>query len=162
MAESEAECFSEVKTAQKNKTEGGTETKKPKCEAEGRRCAWGDLTSRKTRRMHRETAAEMASLPWSQNNRKENKRSWIRLAFDIVLNARLGEFLKLFVHKGTQQIAQVVIIQNGCSTCPPPPPPPPKQSHKCARAWFGSQVISSEVSYWCIISVSPSFFRFVC
>ena len=75
MAESEAECFSGVKTAQNNKTEGGTETKKTKCEAEGRRCAWGDLTSRKTRGMHRETAAEMASLPWSQNNRKENKRS---------------------------------------------------------------------------------------
>ena len=78
MAESEAECFSGVKTAQNNKTEGGTETnkkKKSKCEAEERRCAWGDLTSRKTRGMHRETAAEMASLPWSQNNRKENKRS---------------------------------------------------------------------------------------
>ena len=28
--------------------------------------------SRKTGRMHRETAPEMASLPWSQNNRKEN------------------------------------------------------------------------------------------
>ena len=127
MAESEAECFSGVKTAQNNKTEGGTETnkKKTKCEAEGRRCAWGDLTSRKTRRMNRETAAEMASLPWSQDNRKENKRSWIRLAFDIVSNAKLGEFLKLFVHKGTQQIARLVIIQNGYSTCPTPPPPPP-------------------------------------
>ena len=43
-----------------------------KCESEGKRCAWGDFTSRKTRRMHRETASEMASLPWSQNNRKEN------------------------------------------------------------------------------------------
>ena len=160
MAESEAECFSGVKTAQNNKTEAGTETNKNN----NKMWIWGkishreNLTWRKTRRMHRETAAEMASLPWSQNNRKENKRSWIRLAFDIVLNAKLGEFLKLFVHKGTQQIARLVIIQNGCSTCPPPPP---KQSHKCARAWFGSQVISSEVSYWCIISVSPSFFRFV-
>ena len=28
--------------------------------------------SRKIRRMHRETAPGMASLPWSQNNRKEN------------------------------------------------------------------------------------------
>ena len=58
--------------------------------------------------MHRETAAEMASLLWSQDNRKENKRSWMRLAFDIVSNAKLGEFLKLFVHKGTQQIARLV------------------------------------------------------
>ena len=128
MAESEVECFSGVKTAQNNKTEGGNErNKKTKREAEGRRCAWEDLTSRKIRRMHRETAAEMASLPWSQNNRKENKRSWIRPAFDILLNAKLGEFLKLFVHKDTQQIARLLIIQNGCLTCPP------KQSHKRAR-----------------------------
>ena len=56
-----------------NKCEGGIERKKTcKCEAELRRCAWGNLASRKTRRMHRETASEMASLPWSQNNRKEN------------------------------------------------------------------------------------------
>ena len=125
MAESEAECFSGVKTAQNNKTEAGTETNKNN----NKMWIWGKishrehLTWRKTRRMHRETAAEMASLPWSQNNRKENKRSWIRLAFDIVLNAKLGEFLKLFVHKGTQKIARVVIIQNGCSTCPRPRPP---------------------------------------
>ena len=26
----------------------------------------------KNQKMHRETAAEMASLPWSQNNRKQN------------------------------------------------------------------------------------------
>ena len=61
MAEREVECFSGVKTAQNSKTEGGTErqkknNKQTKCEAEGRRCAWGDFTSRKTRRMHRETA----------------------------------------------------------------------------------------------------------
>ena len=121
MAESEAECFSGVKTAQNNKTEAGTETSKQKNQnVKLRKEDVPDLTSRKTRRMHRETAAEMASLPWSQNNRKENKRSWIRLAFDIVLN-KLGEFLKLFVHKGTQQIARLVIIQNGCSIWPPTP-----------------------------------------
>ena len=127
MAESEAECFSGVKTAQNNKTEAGTETNKNN----NKMWIWGkishreNLTWRKTRRMNRETAAEMASLPRSQNNRKENKRSWIRLAFDIVLNAKLGEFLKLFVHKGTQQIARLVVIQNGCSTCSPPPPDNP-------------------------------------
>ena len=107
-----------------------------------------NLTWRKTRRMHRETAAEMASLPWSQNNRKENKRSWIRLAFDIVLNAKLGEFLKLFVHKGTQQIARLVIIQNGCSTWPPPPPPPPPQTipQMCARlVWVPGYLFRSEL-----------------
>ena len=32
-----------------------------KCEAEGRICAWGNFTPRKTRRMHRETASEMDS-----------------------------------------------------------------------------------------------------
>ena len=76
MAESEAECFSGVKTAQNNKTEAGTETSKQKNQnVKLRKEDVPDLTSRKTRRMHRETAAEMASLPWSQNNRKENKRS---------------------------------------------------------------------------------------
>ena len=75
MAESEAECFSGVKTAQNNKTEAGTETSKQKNQnVKLRKEDVPDLTSRKTRRMHRETAAEMASLPWSQNNRKENKR----------------------------------------------------------------------------------------
>ena len=103
-----------------------------------------NLTWRKTRRMNRETAAEMASLPWSQNNRKENKRSWIRLAFDIVLNAKLGEFLKLFVHKGTQQIARLVIIQNGCSTCSPPPPQTIPQM--CARlVWVPGYLFRSEL-----------------
>ena len=43
-----------------------------KCEAEGKKCTWENFTWRKTRRMHRETASEMASLPWSQNNGKEN------------------------------------------------------------------------------------------
>jgi len=66
--------FSGVKTAQNNKTEGGTErNKKTKREAEGRRCAWGDLTSRKPRRMHRETAAEMASLTWPEPKQLERK-----------------------------------------------------------------------------------------
>ena len=70
MAQSELECFSGVKTAQNSKAESGIEREK---EAEGR-CTWGDFTSRKTGRMHRETASEMASLPWSQNNRTEKKR----------------------------------------------------------------------------------------
>ena len=51
MAQSELECFSGVKTAQNSKAESGIEREK---EAEGR-CAWGDFTSRKTGRMHRET-----------------------------------------------------------------------------------------------------------
>ena len=93
--------------------------------------------------MNRETAAEMASLPWSQDNRKENKRSWIRLAFDIVSNAKLGEFLKLFVHKGTQQTARLVIIENGCSTCPPPPQTIPQM---CARlVWVPGYLFRSEL-----------------
>ena len=58
MVESELESFSAVKRAQNKKTEGGIKRKKTwKCEAEGRR-AWGDFTSRKTRRTHRETASE--------------------------------------------------------------------------------------------------------
>ena len=143
MAESEAECFSGVKTAQNNKTEGGTETNKQKNQnVKLRKEDVPDLTSRKTRRMHRETAAEMAFLPWSQNSRKENKRSWIRLAFDIVLNAKLGEFLKFIVHKGTQKIARVVIIQNGCSTCPPPQTIP----QMCARlVWVPGYLFRSEL-----------------
>ena len=46
MAESEVECFGWVKTAQNSKTEGGSERKKNKCEAEGR-CAWGNLPREK-------------------------------------------------------------------------------------------------------------------
>ena len=71
MAESEVECFSGVKTAQNSKTGGGSERKK--FQAEGR-CAWGDFTLRKNRRMHR---AEMASLPWSQDKRKENAAEYV-------------------------------------------------------------------------------------
>ena len=40
--------------------------------------------------MDRETASEMASLPWGQNNQKENTARKY---------ARSGKFLKLFVHK---------------------------------------------------------------
>ena len=68
----------------------------------------------------------------------------MRLAFDIVSNAKLGEFLKLFVHKGTQQIARLVIIQNGCSTCPPPPPQTIPQM--CARlVWVPGYLFRSEL-----------------
>ena len=70
MVESEVECFSGVKTAQNSNS--GTERKK-KCKAEGR-CAWGDLTPRKNRRMHR---AQMASLTWSQDNRKEHAAEYV-------------------------------------------------------------------------------------
>ena len=76
MAKSEVECFSGVKTAQNSRTGGGTERKKKtKCEAEGRRCAWDDFTSKKTRGMHR--AEPMASMPWSQDNRKENAPEYV-------------------------------------------------------------------------------------
>ena len=55
-----------------------------------------------------------------------------------------GEFLKLFVHKGTQQLACLVIIQGGCSTCP-------QTIHS-----LGPRLsLFSEVSY----SVSPEFMR---
>ena len=56
-------------------------------------CLGRFFTSRKTRRMHGETASEMASLPWSQNKRKENAA---RTKY-----ARTAMFLKLFVHKNT-------------------------------------------------------------
>ena len=56
------------------------------------------------------------------------------LCYSIKCQTR--EFLKLFVHKGTQRLACLVIVQGGCSTCSP------KQSHINARAWFGSQAIT--------------------
>ena len=49
--------------------------------------------------MHLETASEMASLPWSQNKRKENAARIIKGKY-----AWTGKFLKLFVHKKTQQL----------------------------------------------------------
>ena len=110
-----SECFCEVKTAQNSKTEGGIERKKKtwKCKAEGKRCACGNFTSRKNRRMHRETASEMASLPWSQNNRKENA---VRTK---VSTRELGSSWS-YLGKKTQ-LSCLVIIQgvSGCSTCPP-------------------------------------------
>ena len=67
------ECFSGVKTSQNSKTEGEIERKKHEnVKLKEVRCAWSNFSSRKTRRMHRETTSEMASLPWCQNNRKEN------------------------------------------------------------------------------------------
>ena len=68
-------CFSGVQTAQNSKTEGGIKrTKHENVKLKKEDVALGDFTSRKKldRRMHRETASEMASLPWSQNNRKES------------------------------------------------------------------------------------------
>ena len=75
MAESEVKCFSGVQTAQNSKTEGGIKrTKHENVKLKKEDVALGDFTSRKKldRRMHRETASEMSSLPWSQNNRKES------------------------------------------------------------------------------------------
>ena len=62
------ECFSGVqnskKGAQNSKKEGGIERKKAcKCEAEGKRWSRVNFTSRNNRRMQRETASKMASLP---------------------------------------------------------------------------------------------------
>ena len=107
-----------------------------KCEAEGKKCAWGNFTSRKIRRMHRETASEMASLPWSQNNEKEN-------AARIKVSTRGPG--SSWSHWCTKQLATkcLVIIQGDCSTCSP------KQSHKWARALSLGPRLSlfSEVSY---------------
>ena len=61
MAESEVECSSGIKTltAQYSKTEGGIKRKKTReCEADGRR-AWGDFTSRNTRRMKTRVLSEL-------------------------------------------------------------------------------------------------------
>ena len=66
-------CFSGVKQLKiaKRKVEL-TEKKNIKREVEGR-CAFDNFTSRKTRRMHRETASEMVSLPWSQTTEKKTQ-----------------------------------------------------------------------------------------
>ena len=74
MAESEVKCFSGVQTAQNSKTEGGILRTKHKNVQLKKDEVRGAIIPRekKNRRMHRETASEMASLPWSQNNRKEN------------------------------------------------------------------------------------------
>ena len=127
MAASEVECFSGDKTAHNSQTEGWIEkTKTWKCEAEGRRCAWGNLTSRKTRRMHSEAAPDMASLPWSQNNRKENATR------TKVSTRGLGSSWSYLCANNTRlQLACLVIIQGGCSACSP------KISQKWARlVWF--------------------------
>ena len=50
------------------------------------------------------------------------------------------------MHKGTQQIARLVIIQNGCSTCPNPPPPPQTIPQMCARlVWVPGYLFRSEL-----------------
>ena len=88
-----------------------------KCEAEGRRYAWCNFTSRKPSRMHCETASEMASLPWSQNNQKENK------AHTKVSMHGLGSSWSYLCTENTTTCMSRN-IQGGCSTCSP------KQSHK--------------------------------
>ena len=87
-----------------------------KCEAGGG-CTWGDFTSRKTRRMQICVLSEFNFKSAFRSKRTYSRG--IRLAFGILWNARPGEFLKLFVHKGTQELACLVIIPGGCSTCPP-------------------------------------------
>ena len=73
MAESEVKCFSGVQTAQNSKTEGGIKrTKHENVKLKKEYVPGAILSSEKNRRMHRETASEMASLPLSQNNRKEH------------------------------------------------------------------------------------------
>ena len=97
----------------------------------------GDFTSsRKTRRMQIPVLLEFSFKSAFRNKRTDSR--CICLVFGILWNARPGEFLKLFVHKGTQQLACLDIIPSGCSLCPPPP----RQSHKYARAQFGSQAIT--------------------
>ena len=116
MAESKVECYRGVKTAK----------------AEGRRCSWGDPTLRKTRRMHSETAS----------NQRSEENVHILLIFSLETSClwystkcQLG--VPEVICKATQQLACLVIIQGGYSTCPS------KQSHKCARAaQFGSQAIT--------------------
>ena len=61
-----------------------------------------------------------------------------------------GVPLKLFVHKGTQQLARLVIIQGGCSTCSP------NQSHNCSALSLGPRLsLFSEVRY-CFTRLSLS------
>ena len=74
MAESEVKCFSGVQTAQNSKTEGGIKRTKHENVRLKKEDVPGAILPRekKNSRMPRETAPEMVSLPWSQNNRKEN------------------------------------------------------------------------------------------
>ena len=68
---------------------------------------------------------------------RECKQTWRKAKWNVS-----GEFLKLFVHKGTQQLARLLIIQGGCSTCSP------KQSHNCSALSSGPRLsLFSEVSY---------------
>ena len=67
-------CFRGVQTAQNSKTEGGIKRTKHENVQLKKDDVPGVILPRekKNRRMHRETALEMVSLPWSQNNLKEN------------------------------------------------------------------------------------------
>ena len=85
MAESEVKCFGGVQTTQNSKTEGGIKrTKHENVKLKKEDVALGDFTSRKKldRRMHRETASEMTSLP-VEPKQPERKCSWISHAFGI-------------------------------------------------------------------------------
>ena len=101
-----------LKTAQKSKKEGKLDGKTWWCEAEGR-CAWEILLWEKLE--------ECKSVCYRSSTKQTYiYPRWICPVFGILWNARPGEFLKLFVHKGTQQLACLVIIQDdaGCSLCP--------------------------------------------
>ena len=67
-------CFSGVQTAQNSKTEGGIKRTKHENVKLKKEDVPGAILPRekKNRRMHRETASKMVSLPWSQDNRKQN------------------------------------------------------------------------------------------
>ena len=129
------ECKQTWRKAKCNVSTGLIQLKKAKqrVELKGKRtwkweagggCAWGDFTSRKARRMQIRVLSQF-NFKLSFRSKRTYSRG-IHLAFGILWNARPGEFLKLFVHKGTQQLACLVIIQGGCLTCPP------KQSHNCS------------------------------
>ena len=144
MAESRVECLSGVKTAQNSKKEGAIERKKNMKMWSWRKMCLGDFTSsRKTRRMQIPVLLE-----FSFKSAFRNKRTYSRcicLVFGILWNARPGEFLKLFVHKGTQEVACLVIIPSGCSLCPPPPPDNPINTRRFS---LGPRLsLFSEVGY---------------
>ena len=122
------ECKQTWRKAKCNVSTGLIQLKKAKqkVELKGKRtwkweagggCAWGDFTSRKARRMQIRVLSQF-NFKLSFRSKRTYSRG-IHLAFGILWNARPGEFLKLFVHKGTQELSCLVIIQGGCPTCPP-------------------------------------------
>ena len=111
-----------------------------KCEAEGGGCSRGNFTSRKTRRMRRETASEMASfeasLPWSQDNWKENAAGYV-LPLVFYKMPDEGSFWSYLRRKAHNNLHVFKVAAW-----------PLKQSHKWARAYFGSQAIALFRNVW--------------